>query len=186
MFNEVEYMKEYRIKNKEKLNRQCREYHAKNYPIRREEICKKVNEYRIKNAEKIQKSRDADKERTNLRDKEYYKNHPEKRYEKWMKWARSPKGKIYLKMRNHNERTQRKSLTVQLIQMVYEDNIKRNGTLTCYLCLCQIPFGKDHLEHKVPLSRGGSNEYQNLDVACQSCNSHKYNKTEEEYRKGRK
>ena len=74
-------------------------------------------------------------------------------------------------------------LSLKTIQMVYEDNIKKFGTLTCYLCKNPIPFGKDHLEHKIPLSREGTNEYNNLAIACQHCNCRKHNKTEEEYRK---
>lgn len=75
-------------------------------------------------------------------------------------------------------------LTIKIIQFVYEDNIKRFGTLTCYLCLNPIAFGKDHLEHKTPLSRGGTNERNNLEVACQSCNCKKHTKTELEYKMG--
>lgn len=72
-------------------------------------------------------------------------------------------------------------LEKKTIQMVYEDNIKRFGTLTCYLCLQPILFGKDCLEHRTPLIRGGTNEYNNLAIACRSCNSKKHSKTEEEY-----
>ncbi len=75
-------------------------------------------------------------------------------------------------------------LLLSIIQSVYEDNIKQYGTLTCYLCLKPIVFGKDHLDHKIPISRGGKNEYENLAVACQKCNLRKYNKTDEEFRKG--
>ncbi len=74
------------------------------------------------------------------------------------------------------------SLTIETIQKVYEDNIKKYGTLTCYICLQSIIFGNDHLEHKIPLSRGGTNEKKNLAVACQHCNNRKYTKTEKEYR----
>lgn len=73
-------------------------------------------------------------------------------------------------------------LTAKIIQIVYEKNIKLYGTLTCYLCLNQIEFGKDHLEHKLPLSRGGKNTIDNLDAACGRCNLSKHDKTEEEYR----
>jgi 5-methylcytosine-specific restriction endonuclease McrA len=72
-------------------------------------------------------------------------------------------------------------LTIQVIQKVYEDNIKKYGTLTCYLCLDPIQFKNDHLEHKTPLSRGGTNNQNNLDVACQRCNCKKNDKTVEEY-----
>ena len=44
-------------------------------------------------------------------------------------------------------------------------------------------LGKDHLEHKIPLSRGGTNARENLDIACQHCNNKKFTKTESEYRK---
>ena len=67
--------------------------------------------------------------------------------------------------------------------MIYEDNIKRYGTLTCYLCEKPILFGDDNLEHKVPLSRNGTNEYNNLGIAHRKCNYRKHNKTEVEYRK---
>jgi 5-methylcytosine-specific restriction endonuclease McrA len=74
-------------------------------------------------------------------------------------------------------------LTLKTIQQVYEDNIKQYGTLTCYLCLLPIEFKQDSLEHKIPLSRGGTNEYSNLAVAHFKCNCKKHTKTELEYRK---
>lgn len=75
-------------------------------------------------------------------------------------------------------------LSIHTIQQVYEDNIKQYGTLTCYLCLQPIEFGKDTLEHKIPLVRGGTNVYNNLAISCQRCNYRKHDKTEIEYREG--
>ena len=72
-------------------------------------------------------------------------------------------------------------LLKRTIQLVYEDNIKKYGTLTCYLCLNPILFGNDSLEHMLPLSRGGTNEYNNLAIACFSCNSKKHARTLDEY-----
>jgi 5-methylcytosine-specific restriction endonuclease McrA len=72
-------------------------------------------------------------------------------------------------------------LTVEILQRVYEDNIKKFGTLTCYLCNKPIKFGKDTLEHKIPLSRNGTNYYNNLEIACKSCNSRKKDKTPKEF-----
>ena len=91
--------------------------------------------------------------------------------------------KEYRKMLRHRRRYTGCSLNVKTIQQVYEDNIKQYGTLTCYLCLNPIEFGQDHLEHKTPLSRGGTNERDNLDIACQKCNRKKNIKTEQEFRK---
>jgi len=72
-------------------------------------------------------------------------------------------------------------ITLQTIKSVYDNNIKQFGTLTCYLCLKQIVFGKDTLEHKIPISRNGTNGISNLAIACLPCNVRKYNRTYEEY-----
>lgn len=82
----------------------------------------------------------------------------------------------------NNCKTLTKDLTFQIFQLVYEDNIKKYGTLTCYLCLKPIEFGNDHLEHKTPLCRGGTSFYNNLEVSCNKCNRKKGRKTEEEFR----
>ena len=95
-------------------------------------------------------------------------------------YASNPEFRLKRLISNRNRKTKDK-LTLQTVQKVYEDNIKRYGTLTCYLCLKPIPFGKDNLEHKIPLSRGGTNEYNNLAIACQGCNCKKKNKTVEEF-----
>lgn len=73
-------------------------------------------------------------------------------------------------------------LSLKTIQTVYEDNIKKYGTLTCYLCEKPIEIGKDNLEHKTPLCRGGTNFYENLEVACAKCNNRKHAKTEQEFK----
>ena len=110
------------------------------------------------------------------------------------KYISAPRGSgngfSYTKEYKKLQRQKRKALVrgggelpIKRIQLVYEDNIKKYGTLTCYLCLTPVEFKKDHLEHKIPLSRGGTNEYNNLAIACQRCNCKKHARTEEEYRK---
>ena len=94
---------------------------------------------------------------------------------------KTPKGIICRKTDRARRRVIMKNLSVKTIQSIYETNIKQYGTLTCYLCLKPIPFGKDHLEHKIPISRRGDNKKNNLGVACASCNFRKSNKTVEEF-----
>lgn len=50
----------------------------------------------------------------------------------------------------------------------------------CYLC--GVGNKKLEQDHRVPLSRGGSNWLANLAPACVTCNRKKHNKTEREYR----
>ena len=96
-------------------------------------------------------------------------------YQRWRK--NHPYG---VKAQHHKVRSG-KPIYETTIQMVYEDNIKQFGTLTCYLCIKSISFGLDCLEHKIPISRGGSNNYENLGVCHRECNSRKRTKTYKEF-----
>ena len=129
---------------------------------------------KMSNAQKGEKSHlwkggiSKDRNYINERKRKYYYSKPTKKLcnQKWQ-FMRKGAGK----------------LTIQTIQRVYEDNIKQYGTLTCYLCLKPIEFREDCLEHKIPISRGGTNIKENLAIAHRSCNSKKHIKTEEEYRR---
>ncbi|NEP48682.1 MAG: HNH endonuclease [Moorea sp. SIO3C2] len=50
----------------------------------------------------------------------------------------------------------------------------------CEYCRSQARFATQSfsIEHIQPLSRGGKSELDNLALACQGCNNHKYTKTE--------
>ena len=98
-------------------------------------------------------------------------------YKKDWRKNNSEKDKAYI----HKRRQGSENLTPKIVQLVYEDNIKQYGTLTCYLCIKPIEFGKDCLEHKTPISQGGKSEYNNLAVAHRICNLTKGKKTYEEY-----
>lgn len=56
--------------------------------------------------------------------------------------------------------------------------IKRDGR-TCFYC--NVVPNKIEIDHKIPISRGGTNDENNLVVACQKCNRSKRNKTVEEF-----
>ncbi len=93
-----------------------------------------------------------------------------------------PQPRFYSKVSNYRRRKLVGKIDAGTIQLVYEDNIKQYGTLTCYLCLNTIKFGFDTIDHKIPLSRGGNHEYNNLEIACRNCNCKKNAKTVEEYK----
>lgn len=50
-------------------------------------------------------------------------------------------------------------------------------------CLCGFKFESYHVDHKVPLSRGGSNWPRNLQLLCAPCNGSKGAKTMREWRR---
>jgi 5-methylcytosine-specific restriction endonuclease McrA len=52
----------------------------------------------------------------------------------------------------------------------------------CYICDKAITIGTMEVDHKTPVTRGGTDDRENLGGACLLCNRDKHNKTEEEYR----
>lgn len=233
MFNQKEYHKQWRQKNKDKIKIISKRYHNKN----REKILAYHKRYYYQNKDKIsqyhkqwhQKNKKKraiqsclyykkNKKRITLyyrlyqqkygkeiytRRKDILKKYRIKNKEKvklWLfQWRKKNKKRIKVYDENWRYKNPKKiklygqkryalkkgggELPLKRIQQVYEDNIKRFGTLTCYLCYVSIKFGEDSLDHKTPLSRGGDNKYENLGVAHFRCNCRKHNKTEKEYRK---
>lgn len=52
------------------------------------------------------------------------------------------------------------------------DIIERDDS-TCYLCDRRVPNHDIHLDHIIPLARGGSHTADNLAVTCSTCNIQK-------------
>jgi 5-methylcytosine-specific restriction endonuclease McrA len=60
-------------------------------------------------------------------------------------------------------------------------SLKACETLKCTYCETPL-FGKPfHVDHKLPISRGGKHDIGNLCAACRPCNSSKCDKTPEEF-----
>lgn len=51
----------------------------------------------------------------------------------------------------------------------------------CAYCRCRLDEKTAHRDHRVPLSRGGSDSIENIAVCCKSCNSRKRNQTDVEF-----
>jgi 5-methylcytosine-specific restriction endonuclease McrA len=147
-------VKSYIERNAERIRLYSREYRLNHLDY----FKNKHKIYRIENRDKL-----------NEYDRAYRKNNPDR-----------------MKLINKAHSNTRRSfgyVGVKILQRVYEDNIKKYGTLTCYICSEPIIFGNDTLEHKIPLSRGGTHKFSNLAIACLKCNLKKGTKTYSEYKK---
>lgn len=177
----------------EKLKSKSREY-ASRWALTHQEEKKAANalrkgqynhEYRLKrHAAALVKERAYRQEHPEIHLKAKHKYRATEKYRRWQKeYNRRPLVRLANKAKNHSRRVAGcpELLNKATLQRLYEDNIKFYGTLTCVLCRQAIPFGQDTIEHKLPVSRGGTNAYSNLGIAHRSCNFKKKNKTVQEY-----
>lgn len=99
------------------------------------------------------------------------------------RYANSPKMKEQARNKVNNRVARKKSaLGTHTIQEIQDQHKRQKGK--CYYCHQDVKWGKHHVDHVVPLSRGGSNDISNLVIACASCNLSKSDKLPHEWEKG--
>lgn len=109
----------------------------------------------------------------------WQKENPEKYREQQLKRRFSEKGKISARkaalIRFHRERAVEGKFTKHDIDSLL---VKQHGQ--CKYCFADI-CGNYHIDHIHPISKGGSNWPDNLQLTCPSCNSKKSNKSHDEF-----
>jgi HNH endonuclease len=67
----------------------------------------------------------------------------------------------------------------EYIPVALKQEVFNRAQGTCEYCRSLAKFSPTNfvIEHIIPISRGGATTADNLALACQSCNNHKYNKT---------
>jgi 5-methylcytosine-specific restriction endonuclease McrA len=173
------YFKNYNKKNKEHLIKYRKEYYIKNQT----RIKSKTQEWQKNNPEKykllMEKCYLRNKENYIKRAKKWSKENPLKMTVCRFNWRRNNP----LKIKEYSISRRKLGIpNIKDLQKVYELNIIKYGTLTCVLCEKPIAFGEDSIEHLLPLTRGGTNELENLGIAHKKCNFSKNNKTMEEWK----
>ena len=171
----------YRQDNKEKITKQTKQWCQEH----KEYCAKSDKQYRKERKEHYlalwRKYRKTHKKERAEHGKKYREKNKEKIAKYIKQWKQTLIGKISLKADCSNRRALTKDLTKAIVQRVYEDNIKKYGVLTCYLCFNPIVNNDDSLDHSIPLIRKGTNDYKNLGIAHLNCNLKKYTMTLDEW-----
>lgn len=157
----------------------CKQYNQKNYHRHREERIEKSKAYAMENKEKIVKY-----------SKEYHATPKNRLKRKIFQWENSEKLAAYKRewRKNNPEKSKaidknkhhRRKAGQKETDITYKYLIRlKEETRICPYCITLI--NEYHLDHKIPLSRGGRHEMGNIVYCCARCNMRKNNKTDLEY-----
>lgn len=166
---------------------------------------KKKAEYIAHPRELKYHSEEERKEAARERSKLWYRNNTERAKKRISDWQKSDHGKAKIKAQRDRSKKENPeywrhkkkrdkairrarerdagSLEVSSLRVLEQNNLQtyQGSGFTCEYC--GLLLGDCyHLEHRTPLSRGGTNELRNLAISCSSCNLSKLTKTDEEWR----
>lgn len=153
---------QYRKDNRDSLNENTRRWRAEN-PDRDKRnrvlwISKNLERYKRKSREWRVNNRVRDRELN----KRWRENNPEKQ-------------RVIMFNRNCATRGVRQAVRHGLITSLMQSQGSR-----CVYCGCDVS-SRYHIDHKLPVSRGGDNSEANLQILCPTCNLRKGSKTHVEF-----
>lgn len=151
----------WREENREEDRRQRREVRAKN-----------VDRYRKYQNDFYARNRDAQRERL----RKYYEENPDKRASANSRreaWRRANRERARSYVRNRRARLKKAGGT-HTAEDVEALIAGQKGC--CWWCGKQMPAGKHHVDHRIPIARGGTNDVGNLVISCAPCNHSKSSK----------
>jgi len=159
-FDRAVYDREWRQRNRDKVNAASRKYRQRNLEKRRVVI----QAWRKANPEKVKAQRQRE-----------YRKHKVKMDAAKTQWRRDnpEKAKIARKTAYGRRRAREKGAPVNDFTAAQWLQVKQWYQQRCAYCSQPKPLTQDHIQ---PLSRGGSHTISNIVPACKSCNSSKGNR----------
>ena len=184
------YLREWRRKNPDKVRRMHQRWYAKHgaqwyqrHRIRRREQAKR--QYRKERRFKLQQQK-ARRRRYYWRNRERISEKRKTQRARNPKFFRAWERRRYRKHRierivaQRNTQARRAGAIGQITPEQWRGLLKRHHFLCFYCGTHLLPVNRT-LDHKVPLSRGGTNTIGNVVPACRSCNQRKTRLTVEEF-----
>jgi 5-methylcytosine-specific restriction endonuclease McrA len=185
LINRAEYRKnhaeEIRLSKKQSYQNNLAKNKAKSaayYLVNQEKKKARQSEYR-----------NADKERNKRQKAEYYLRHKEYVKSKRVKWYNANKDKVREWYKVYNQTPKGRAVIVQgrakrrallkgceAIDCTALITEWRSKIVKCYLCGKTLAGNKCHIDHIIPLSKGGKHEPKNIAPTCPFCNMSKGSK----------
>lgn len=165
---------------------QRRKRMAEHYQTHKEQITKRQNQYREAHKEEDVQYRQKNKAKIAEYKAQYAKEHATQIAEYKAQYRQTETGRLLRRSANHRRRAREKASSNSFTAQQFQEQIKRQKN-KCYYCGKRPKKGKQwHVEHVIPLSRGGSNTIDNIVASCPTCNLSKGNKLPHEWAKGGK
>lgn len=202
--HERQYRKQYAVKNQDAVKAASKKWER--------EHRKERNQYQRELMARLRQDPEyveQEKTRRSARAKQEREQHPERVKERSRKARIRNRNKIRAKSSEYEQRPEVKARrrerqkssayleTRRLIRQRHRSRkLNASGDITktvwfeicqehsweCYLCGITLDLSTAQIEHRIPLSRGGTNERYNIAPACDRCNARKGIRTEKEYR----
>lgn len=152
--------------------------------IKNKKILDEERNYRLKNKNRInanyRKNYSKYREKILKNKRTYQKNNKEKLSEKYKRYRNTFEGKIIIRTHNINRKKKIKSVSDGTVKPKFIKELMNSQLEKCKICEINI---KDnfHIDHIMPLCRGGLHAITNVQLLCPTCNLTKSTKTHEEY-----
>lgn len=158
--------------NRERWNR---EWIARNSEKRKKYLSVYLKEYREKNAAKISEKRSSNnKKKTAENRKNGVKrkiSNPEKNRKTTREWVKKNPDRVLASQLSRRAREKTNSTEWEIKKAnAFAMQIRSAESFLCRYCGKTFPTTSLHIDHVVPVSRGGSHTADNLAASCKSCN----------------
>ena len=162
------------------INKSRRERRSKNI----EQYRNYDKKYRTENKDKINSNRMVfyyDNQESEIEKKKiYYSEHKNERSEYRKRYKDTENGRMIIRLNNLKRKLNIKDVCDGSIIESSIFNLLETQNHKCTACNSNLfDF---HIDHKVPLSRGGYHTITNIQILCPKCNLTKHTKTDEEFR----
>jgi 5-methylcytosine-specific restriction endonuclease McrA len=171
--------------NGEKIRAKDRAYNS----TRRELLALKARQRLEKNRDAInarrRELRKLNPEQKRQKDREYHERYKDQERVRRLKRYREKHHLVlpYMLAHNAKRRALEKERTVDFesVKQFYQF-VKNEVRIRCHYCKTMIAGKDTHIDHIIPLTKGGLHCVDNLCVSCRPCNISKNNRTPEEWR----
>lgn len=161
------------LRNKERILERSKEWAANNP----EKVLEKAAKYRAKYPDRMKAAQEKYNKnpKSKLRFKKYAESEKGKAYKKAWQDANKERLREQYVMRSSRRRAQLKNNGIYFIS---DKDLRSLFASDCVACSAP----GEHVDHIIPISRGGRHAIGNLQMLCSSCNLSKNNKTMTEWR----